>query len=538
MVREGNSLLLHNGRVIGLAEAARGATAVLVVEGRIKAVGADGAVRAAAPRGVPAVDLEGRTVVPGFIDSHLHLLNFGLYLQRMDLIGVKSLAELTRLVAEKHAALPAGDWVLGRGWDQDLFAEKRYPSRRDLDAVAPDRPVALTRACGHALAANSEALRRAGVARETPDPAGGQIDRDETGEPTGIFRERAMGLMTRVIPKPGANELATALRAAVGQALAAGVTSVHSDDCGAFGFGPVLGLYRGHLGPEGLPFRVRVDVSNEAIGDLLATDLRTGSGNGFVQVGSVKMFADGSLGAGTAALSEPYNDNPGSRGIPVVTPEQMKENVLRAHRSGMQVAVHAIGDLAIDMTLDAYEAALADRPRPDHRHRIIHGQIMRPEQFERFARLGVVADIQPKFITTDMRWAERRVGPRRIRTSYAWRTFLDHGVHCAGGSDCPVEPLDPVLGLYSAVTRQDLEGHPREGWLPDQRLTAEEALRLFTLGGAYAAFEEKDKGSIEPGKLGDLVVLDRDPTAIPGSELKDLRVEMTIVGGRMAFRHD
>ncbi|MHB0884271.1 MAG: amidohydrolase [Bacillota bacterium] len=538
MVSEGNSLLLYNGRVTGLAEAARGATAVLVVGGRIKAVGGDEALRAAAPRGVPLVDLAGRAVVPGFIDSHLHLINFGVYLQRLDLMGVRSLAELVRRVAERHRSLPAGDWVIGRGWDQDLFAEKRYPTRQDLDAVAPDRPVALTRACGHVMAVNSEALRRAGVTAQTPDPAGGRIDRDAAGEPTGTLRERAMGLVSRFIPKPSAKELEPALRAAVGRALAAGVTGVHSDDCGYFGFGPVLDLYRRSLGPEALPFRVSMDVSNDVIGDLLATDLRTGSGNEYVKIGSVKMFADGSLGASTAALSEPYSDAPGNRGIPVVSPGQMKENVLRAHRAGMQVAVHAIGDLAIGMTLDAYEAALAAAPRPNHRHRIIHCQIMRPEQFDRFARLGVVADIQPKFITTDMRWAERRVGPGRVRTSYAWRTFLDQGVHCAGGSDCPVEPLDPALGLHSAVTREDLEGQPQGGWLPEQKLTAEEALHLFTLGGAYAAFEEKDKGSIEPGKLGDLVVLDRDPTAIPGEALKDLRVEITIVGGRVAFRRD
>ncbi len=510
MVSEGNSLLLYNGRVTGLGEAARGATAVLVIDGRIRAVGGDEPVRADAPRGVPAVDLAGKAVVPGFIDSHLHLINFGVYLQRLDLMGVKSLAELVRKVAERHRSMPAGDWLIGRGWDQDLFAEKRYPTRQDLDAVAPDRPAALTRACGHVMAVNSEALRRAGVGAQTPDPAGGQIDRDAAGEPTGILRERAMGLVSRFIPKPSAKELEPALRAAVGRALAAGVTGVHSD----------------------------MDISNDVIGDLLATDLRTGSGDDHVKIGSVKMFADGSLGASTAALSEPYSDNPGNRGIPVVSPEQMKENVLRAHRAGMQVAVHAIGDLAIAMTLDAYEAALSGAPRPNHRHRVIHCQIMRPEQFARFARLGVVADIQPKFITTDMRWAERRVGPERVRTSYAWRTFLDHGVHCAGGSDCPVEPLDPALGLYSVVTREDLDGQPRGGWLPEQKLTAEEALSLFTLGGAYAAFEENDKGSIEPGKLGDLVVLDRDPTAIPGEALKDLRVEMTVVGGRVAFRRD
>lgn len=535
MVSEGN-LLLYNGRVIGLADAARGATAVLVVNGRIQAVGGDEAVRAAAPRDVAAVDLAGKAVVPGFIDSHLHLLSFGMHLQRLDLALVGSLAELVRRVAERHRALPAGDWLIGRGWDQDLFAEKRYPTRQDLDAVVPDRPVALTRACGHVMVVNSEALRRAGLTAGTPDPDGGKIDRDAAGEPTGVLRELAMGLVGRFIPKPSAKELEPALRAAVGRALAAGVTGVHSDDCGAFGFDTVLDLYRRNLGPEGLPFRVSMDVSNDVISDLLATDLRTGSGDEHVRIGAVKMFADGSLGASTAALSEPYSDNPSSRGIPVVTPEQMRENVVRAHRAGMQVAIHAIGDLAIGMALDAYEAALAAAPRLNHRHRIIHCQIMRPEHFERFAKLGVVADIQPKFITTDMRWAERRVGPERARTSYAWRTFLERGVHCAGGSDCPVEPLDPLLGLYSAVTREDLDGRPEGGWLPEERLTGEEALRLFTLGGAYAAFDEQDKGSIEPGKLGDLVVLDRDPTAVPGEAIKDLQVEMTVVGGRVAFQ--
>jgi hypothetical protein len=527
------SLWLYNGRVISLSPEVEGATAVLAQDGRIKAVGSDEVVRRAARPGTPAIDLGGMTVVPGFIDSHLHLLGFGLSLDNLDLNGVRSIAEVVRLVRQEAAALPAGDWVFGRGWDQDRFAEGRYPTRDDLDLAAPDRPVSLVRSCGHVLVANTAALRHSGITRETADPPGGRIDRGESGEPTGILRETAKGLLKS--PGPSRERLERALRLAVERALAVGVTSVHTEDTRGVGFAPVYDLYRRSLGREGLPFRVSIDVAYEHLDELEAAGFKTGSGDDYVKIGATKLFADGSLGASTAVLGEPYSDNPQSQGIPVLEAGEIRERVRQAHRHGLQLATHAIGDRAIELTLDAYLQALTEIPRPNHRHRIIHCQVMRPDQFRWFAALGVVADIQPKFITTDMRWAEKRVGPERIQTSYAWKTFIEAGVHVAGGSDCPVEPLNPALGLYSAVARQDLDGRPEGGWLPEQRLSVDQALRLFTLGGAYAAFEETEKGSIEPGKLADLAILRRDPRDVPGGELKDLQVQMTVVGGRVAF---
>lgn len=525
--------MLYNGRVIDLAASPGKATAVLTEGGRIKAVGADDEIRRAARPGTPAVDLDGMTVVPGFIDSHLHLLGLGLSLDNLDLTGVSSIAELTRLVAEKAAGQPAGEWVVGRGWDQDLFAEGRYPNRQDLDRAAPDRPVSLVRNCGHVTVANTAALRLSGITRDTADPTGGHLDRDETGEPTGVLREAGKGLLRT--PAPGRERLERALGLAVRRALAAGVTSVHTEDTRGLGFATVHDVYRQALGPEGLPFRVSIDPAYEHLDEVLAAGMRTGSGDEYVKVGAVKLFADGSLGASTAALVEPYGDDATSKGIPVLDPRELRDRVRRVHGHGLQLATHAIGDRAVEMTLEAYRQALEEIPRPSHRHRIIHCQVMRPDQFRWFAALGLVADIQPKFVTTDMRWAEKRLGPERTKTAYAWKTFIDAGIHVAGGSDCPVEPLDPALGIYSAVTRQDLDGRPPGGWLPDQRLTVDEALRLFTVGGAYAAFEERDRGSVEPGKLADLTVLRQDPLTIPPEELKDLQVEMTIVGGRIAF---
>lgn len=528
-----------NGTIITLNPHQPYARAAASRAGRWLAVGGEDEVRAAAGPAAEVVDLGGRTAIPGLTDSHMHLLNYGLHLERLHLEGVRSLAELTKRVRERAATLPAGTWILGRGWDQDRLAERRYPTAADLDRAAPAHPVVLVRACGHLSAVNSLALKLAGISRDTPDPEGGRIDRDERGEPTGILRESATGLVGRHIPPPDLASLKRALQAAMRRALAAGLTMVHTDDVGtAGGLEQALALYEEAVRAGDPPFRVQLEVAAKYLDELIGKGLRTGDGDEWFRVGPLKIFADGSLGGGTAALSEPYADAPDNCGLPLLDAEAMGELVEKAHRHGMQVAIHAIGDRAAAIALSAIARAQAAEPGRRLRHRIVHCQVLRRDLIDQFVREGVVADVQPKFITSDLHWAERRLGRDRLRWSYAWRDLLEAGVPCAGGSDAPVEPLEPFLGIYAAVTRCDLDGQPAGGWLPEQKLTVEEALRLFALGGAYAGHDERARGMVAPGYQSDLAVLSANPLRIDPLALKDVQVLMTVVGGRVAYRRD
>ncbi len=530
-----NSMALYGGTVITLDAKSTTTQAVLISEGRVSFAGSDAAVLAAAPKGAAKINLEGRTAIPGMTDSHMHLHSYGFAVQRLRLNDCPSIAEMKRLVAEKAAQVPAGEWILGRGWDQDFFAEKRFATRDDLDLVAPRHPVLLTRCCGHASVANSLALQMAGITDATADPPGGHIQRDASGRATGVLIDRAAALVNGKIPEPNYEQKKRALGLAIERALAAGLVAVHPDDIRTSGsFETSSRLYH-ELAADGRAIRVYQDVSDFALTELRQGGLVTGDGDDLYKVGATKLFADGSLGALSAALREPYLGTHDNRGLTIHDQETFTQMVTEAHAAGMQVAIHAIGDRAMDNSLDAIEAALAKYPRPNHRHRIVHCQIMSEDLIARFARVGVVADIQPRFLQTDMRWAEERVGADRCRTSYAWKSLAAAGVPTAGGSDAPVEPLEPLLGIYAAVTREKVDGGPAGGWFPAEKLTAEEALRLFCLGGAYAAFEEGRRGSLETGKLGDVVVLSGNPLACDPYAIKDLKVELTVLGGRIAY---
>jgi len=482
------------------------------------------------------IDLAGRAVIPGLTDSHLHLLSYGQMLDQVILNGQTTIQGVLDLVRARAMQAAPGEWVLGRGWDQDLFAERRYPTRDDLDKAAGDHPVLLVRACGHCSVVNSKALELARVTAATPDPAGGLIERDADGRPTGVLHERAAGLVREIIPRPDEAALRRALGRALELALSRGLVACHPDDVRSSGdFATAWRLYSELLPQLGGP-RIRIDVSDFQLDELIARGLRSGSGDGWLSVGAIKTFVDGSLGASSAALTRPYADGAGS-GIVVQPRDQFMATVRRAHQHGLQVAVHAIGDLAVDWALDAIEEAQAEYPAPASlRHRVVHVQITRPEQFDRFARLGAVAEIQPIFVRTDKLWVESRVGAERARHSYNWATMVRGGVACAGGSDGPVEPLDPMLGLHAAVTRQDAAGEPVGGWLPDQRLSVHEALELFAVGGAYAAGEEGWRGRLVPGYAADFVILDRSPDAVEPSEIKDLKVLETYIAGRRVYR--
>lgn len=531
-------LVFLNGNVLTMEQTNPRGAGVAVRGNRILAVGNNQDMKEFIGHSTQVIELAGKTLLPGFSDNHLHMLGYGISLQQVDVGYVVSVQDIIERVRAKAAATPMDRWVTGRGWDQNLFLEKRYPNRYDLDTAAPANPVALSRICGHVLAVNSRALELAGITKDTPDPAGGRIDRDPTtGEPTGILRETsAMELVNRVIPEPTRDDLQSALQLAVKRAVAAGITSITTDDVRyAGGLEKCVSLYRELWENGGAAVRSYLLVSSNALDDLIERGWMTGSGDDRVKIGPLKVFQDGSLGARTAALLEPYNDDPGNSGVLYQSQEDINRLIARAHAAGMQIGVHAIGDAAVASTLTALERADREHPRTDSRHRIIHYQILNPQILETTHRLGVIADIQPKFVTTDGQWLEDRIGPERVRMACAWKTIADYGIVSVAGSDCPVEPFDPLLGLHAAVTRR-VDGTPEgSSWLPEQRLSAAEALKLFTINGAYASFEEKLKGSISCGKLADFVVLTQDPTAIPGERIRDTRVEMTVVDGQIKY---
>ncbi len=503
--------------------------------GKILCIGDNQACMDAFPARIkPEVtDLEGKTVLPGFIDSHLHLLSFGLTLRDLSLSEVTSIDELKATIATKAAETPKDGWILGRGWDQEAFAEKRYPTRKDLDEVSGGRPVYLTRSCGHVSVASSKALHIAQVTRDSQDPPGGAIDKDPYGDPTGVLRENAQGLVRAHIPDVDDNIMEDALKQGMEHILSRGITSVHTND-GQAGFPGTMDLYK-RVHSQGFLLRTYWDVPSTLMPDLFDTPLRTGDGDDYFKIGAIKLFADGSLGGRTAALEEAYSDDPANWGILVIPPKELQEQVYFAHAHGMQVAVHAIGDRAAKVSLHAISSAQSRIPGTSARHRLVHVQILSPHLITEMRRIKAVADVQPKFISTDMRWALDRVGIDRMRSSYSWRTMLRAGIPLAGGSDCPVEPPDPLFGIYCAVTRKDMDGNPPSGFFPNERLTLDQAIGLFTMGGAFAAHEENKKGSLTPGKFCDFLVLSDDITSVDPEMIKDLKVVQTVVGGKTVY---
>jgi len=499
-------------------------SAVVIDDGRIVAVGKRG--ETVIPAGAEVIDASGRTVLPGLIDTHTHFLGLGIrMIQFIDLSATASIAEAVELVRTRVAETPRGRWVIGRGWDDSKWEERRYISKEDLDPISPHHPVMLTRVCGHLITLNSKALELAGITRDTPDPPGGRIDRGPEGEPTGVLRD-ARHLVSKVVP-PVTEEIALeGLRRACDHALSLGCTGVHEAGLDAFGVRVYqLALDRGLLKVRAF-LMIRGDPAIKAASEL---GVRTGFGDEMVRLGSAKLIIDGSLGARTAALFEPYEDDPSTKGLLTVKPEELTERVKAAHRIGMQVAVHAIGDRGIEHAINAIAEALREAPRKDHRHRIEHCEVLTAGQIERIRELGIIVSVQPNFVGE---WSgpggmyEARLGSRRLRGNNPYRLLLDEGIRVAFGSDCM--PFNPLYGLWSAVN------HP----IRKSRITLEEAVRCYTLDAAYASFEEDMKGSVEPGKLADITILDGDLTETPADQIKDVPVLMTIVGGRILYRKE
>ena len=448
-----------------------------------------------------------------------------------------------RRIAAKASALPPGRWMLGGDWDEEAWPSEKLPDRWMIDQVTPHTPVFISRYDGHAGLANSLALKLAGITKDTQDPVGGVIVRDpKSGEPTGILKDEAQELVAKVIPRPTEGEMEEALRAALQEAARVGLTSVHDitvdvDSWNGSFTGEIQLLRRAER--EGwLTCRIYAITPIAQWKNLAEAGISHDMGSDFLKLGAVKAFADGSLGSRTGWMFAPYDDDPGNSGLPMPLmspPSKMEAIARQADEAGIQICTHAIGDRAVAAMLDVYERLGGENPA-GHRFRIEHAQHVRQEDFGRFGKLGIVASMQPYHAVDDGRWAEKRIGHGRARTSYAWRSMLDAGAVLAFGSDWPVAPLDPISGIAAAVTRATLDGRNPGGWFPEQRLTVEEALRAYTEGSAYAAFAEKDEGTISTGKFADLVVLSEDLFHVAAERIKDARAEFTIVGGRVVHQ--
>ena len=509
-------------------------------DGRLVAVGKAAELRRRFPK-ARHIDAGTATVVPGLIDAHAHLMGLGQALMLADLSGARSIEEVVERLRAFARTAPADAWIQGWGWDQNRWPGQAFPTTAELDAAFPDRPVWLSRIDGHAGWANSAALRAAEAlpgARKFDgqwQPEGGRILRDGA-RASGVLVDEAMNLVQRAVPAPTEALRAEALRRALAAAVANGLTGVH--DMGVSREN--LALMRRFADEGRLPLRIDAyaDGDSGALADLCEHGLYRHDG-GRLQMTGVKLFMDGALGSRGAALLADYSDDPGNRGLLVTDPAAFGAAVIRARDCGVQVATHAIGDRGNRIVLDTYEYALKGRgARPDHRWRVEHAQVLASEDIPRFAQLRLVASMQPTHATSDMPWAEERLGPERLEGAYAWREFLDLGVPLALGSDFPVESVDPRLGLFAAVNRTDRQGHPPGGWLPEQKLTAGQALRGFTFGAAYAAHDEAEVGRLAPGLRADFVILDRDPLAIPAAELDSLKVQATWVDGEPVYSAD
>jgi predicted amidohydrolase YtcJ len=503
--------------------------------GRVLAVGDAKALLARYPD-AKRIDATGKTVIPGLIDAHGHVMGLGYALMRVDLVDARDKAEVIARLRAYEKQLPPNAWLLGSGWDQNDWPEKAFPTAADLDAAFPGRPVWLERVDGHAGWANSAALRAAAAKAVRPlegdwQPDGGRIERIE-GKPSGVFVDAAMSLVHAVVPAPDTAYRQQALEKALQAAVRNGLTGVH--DMGVSR--EDLALMVQFADEQRLPLRIDAyaDGDGAALADLCARG-PYGHAGGRLQMRGVKLYADGALGSRGAALLEDYSDDPGNRGLLVTEPGALEAAMHKAHGCGVQVATHAIGDRGNRLVLDAYQRVLGGTAKTDHRWRIEHAQVVAPEEFPRFAELGVIASMQPTHATSDMPWAQDRLGPVRIAGAYAWQRMQANGVKLALGSDFPVESVDPRRGLHAAVTRQDAHGHPAGGWRAAERLSAAEALRGFTADAAWAAHDERDVGRLAPGFRADFVVLDEDPLAVPGEQLDDLHVRSTWVDGKPVY---
>jgi predicted amidohydrolase YtcJ len=528
--RPAAELIIHNARIWTVNAKQPEAEALAVLNGRFVAVGTEAEVMRWQGPHTRIVDAKGNRLLPGFNDAHVHFSDGGASLSSVQLVNVTSLKEFVQRIADYAAHAPKGEWIRNGEWDETKWSPAKLPTRQDIDAVTPDNPVAIDRYDGHMLLANSKALALAGITAKTADPPGGVIVRDARGEPTGALKDAATELLQKAEPPLNFAQRRRAIEAALRESAMRGVTSVQDM---SLDYGD-LAVYSQLQAEDKLTVRVYGAPLIAGVEDQAKLGLGHAFGSPSLRIGALKMFADGSLGSRTAYFTQPYTDEPGNRGLlfsdmlPLI---KAGERLMRADAANLQVCTHAIGDAAIKTALDLYQAVDKSDGRKDRRWRIEHAQHMAEADFDRFAQLQVIASVQPYQAIDDGRWAEARIGHDRASRTYAFRTFMQHGVRLAFGTDWPVAPLDPILTLYAAVTRATLDGKYPEGWFPEQKLSIQDAIAAYTIGSAYAEFQEHVKGSIEPGKLADMVLLSQDVLKIAPAAIRDTHVLKTFLGG-------
>jgi predicted amidohydrolase YtcJ len=526
-------IVFDNGKIWTVDKARPTAEAVAVLNGKILAVGSSADMKKHAAKQTTVIDLKGKRMLPGFIDDHTHFMNGGFQLQNVDLRLAESKEEFARLIKERAEKYP-GRWITGGDWDHDNWPGGDLPTKELIDEFTPNTPVFVNRYDGHMALANSYTMNLAGITKETADPSGGTIVRDaKTGEPTGVLKDEAMSLVYRHIPDPSEAEMLEAARLGLAEARKNGITSIQ--DVSSTSDVRVYQMLkaRGELTAR---FHCRLPMAQWE--EVATTGIMVPFGDEWIRLGSLKAFADGSLGSSTALFFEPYVSDPSTRGLAmdVVTDGRLEKWGLGADKAGLQLSIHAIGDSANSLVLDLFEKIVKTNPSWDRRFRIEHAQHIHPKDVQRFAKLGVIASVQPYHAIDDGRWAENRIGHERCRATYPFRSFLDNGVKLCFGSDWTVAPLSALLGIYAAVTRRTTDGKNPDGWFPEQQISVQEAIEAHTINNAYAAFEEKEKGSISVGKLADFVVLSDDLLAVNPVKIANIQVEMTVVGGKVVYR--
>lgn len=526
-------IIVTNAHIYTVDDTRPAAEAFAVRSGKFLFVGSEREAMALRDAHTRVVDLHGATVVPGLVDAHAHLLELGTSLGNVNVAGSGSYEDVVRRTVEHGRSTPKGEWIVGRGWDQNRWGAKQFPTHEALSQAFPNNPVVLTRIDGHALLANATAMSLAGVTAATRDPEGGRIVRDASGQPTGVFIDNAQGLIDRAIPRPSHDQITRSLAAALAECHRWGLVGAHDPGEPR----PVIDAMEDMARAGSFDFRGYILISDDsaAIAHYYQVGPRSALYNGHLWVRAIKLYADGALGSRGAALLSPYSDDPTNTGLLVSTEAHIESVAESALRHGFQVATHAIGDRGNRNVLDAYEAALKAVPRADHRFRVEHAQILDPADIPRFATLGVIPSMQGSHQTSDMRWAQDRLGPSRIRGAYAWASLLNTGVVIPNGSDAPVEEVNPLISFHSSVTRQDATGWPAGGWYPEQRMTRDQALKSMTIWPAYAGFQESMMGSITPGKYADFTVLDRDIMQVPDNDILKTGVIATYVGGKSVY---